>query len=148
MKCFISENCVYIVGVRLVGDSMTDADEASALVHKQAVADIYSNSWGPNDGFGYFGPKTSTVNALEDGIDNVRYHLVTHSITELISFHQYNFTIMIHFNCSNAQYNCILSGHFWEYVVFERSILFWNSTEMDSIYNIFIFTTDMTKNNC
>ncbi|KAL5008790.1 hypothetical protein ScPMuIL_014371 [Solemya velum] len=67
-----------MIGVRLVGASRTDDMEASALVHKLAIADIYSNSWGPSDsrgpidGFGYFGPKAETQGALEDGIDNGR----------------------------------------------------------------------------
>lgn len=42
-----------------------------ALTHHLKTVDIYTNSWGPNDTYGYFGPKDVTKNAFNDGVTMV-----------------------------------------------------------------------------
>ncbi|XP_065927111.1 furin-like protease kpc-1 isoform X2 [Magallana gigas] len=59
-----------IIGERILGDgaSLTDITEAKALSHHLSKVDIYSNSWGPQEGWLYktFGPVTES--ALVDGV--------------------------------------------------------------------------------
>lgn len=60
------------IGVRILGDSgLTDSQEALALSHYISNVDIYSNSWGPPDGFGFFEPGTMTKAALRSGTTTV-----------------------------------------------------------------------------
>lgn len=60
-------------GVRILGTSgLTDSEEAQALNHHLSGVDIYSNSWGPTDGYGFSEPGTITKSALLDGITSVR----------------------------------------------------------------------------
>ncbi|CAC5358763.1 Neuroendocrine convertase 2,Furin-like protease 2,Proprotein convertase subtilisin/kexin type 4,Furin,Furin-like protease 1, isoform 1-CRR,Furin-like protease kpc-1,Proprotein convertase subtilisin/kexin type 5,Endoprotease bli,Furin-like protease 1, isoforms 1/1-X/2 [Mytilus coruscus] len=62
-----------IVGVRLLGNrGLTDSEEAQALNHHINEIDIYSNSWGPPDGYGFYGPGTLTKEALKAGVQNGR----------------------------------------------------------------------------
>jgi len=57
-----------LVGLRLLGLSQSDAKEAKALSHERDVIDIYSNSWGPDDGGSVLdGPGPATEDALEKG---------------------------------------------------------------------------------
>ena len=48
---------------------------AMALSHNRDVIDIYSNSWGPIDGFGVAGPRSMEKLALQRGTSNVRDEL-------------------------------------------------------------------------
>lgn len=60
-------------GVRILGTSgLTDSEEAQALNHHLSGVDIYSNSWGPTDGYDFSEPGTITKSALLDGITSVR----------------------------------------------------------------------------
>ncbi|XP_076100714.1 proprotein convertase subtilisin/kexin type 6-like isoform X2 [Mytilus galloprovincialis] len=62
-----------IIGVRILGTSgLTDSEEAQALNHHLSGVDIYSNSWGPTDGYGFSEPGTITKSALLDGITSGR----------------------------------------------------------------------------
>ncbi|XP_076095778.1 proprotein convertase subtilisin/kexin type 6-like [Mytilus galloprovincialis] len=62
-----------IVGVRLLGSrGLTDSEEAQALNHHLNEIDIYSNSWGLTDGYGFGGPGTLTKEALKAGVQNGR----------------------------------------------------------------------------
>ncbi|CAG2222110.1 FURIN [Mytilus edulis] len=62
-----------IVGVRLLGRrGLTDSEEAQALNHHINEIDIYSNSWGPTEGYGFFGPGVLTNEALTAGVQNGR----------------------------------------------------------------------------
>ncbi|XP_063426267.1 proprotein convertase subtilisin/kexin type 6-like [Mytilus trossulus] len=62
-----------IIGVRILGSrGLTDSEEAQALNHHLSGVDIYSNSWGPPDGYGFSGPDTLTQSALQDGTTNGR----------------------------------------------------------------------------
>ncbi|CAG2227760.1 PC3-like endoprotease variant B,Furin-like protease 2,Furin-like protease 1, isoform 1-CRR,Furin-like protease 1, isoforms 1/1-X/2,PC3-like endoprotease variant A,Proprotein convertase subtilisin/kexin type 5,Furin-like protease kpc-1,Proprotein convertase subtilisin/kexin type 4,Proprotein convertase subtilisin/kexin type 7,Furin,Proprotein convertase subtilisin/kexin type 6,Furin-1 [Mytilus edulis] len=62
-----------IVGVRLLGNrGLTDSEEAQALNHHINEIDIYSNSWGPPDGYGFYSPGTLTKEALKAGVQNGR----------------------------------------------------------------------------
>ncbi|XP_078325535.1 furin-like protease kpc-1 isoform X2 [Crassostrea virginica] len=68
----IAYNCT-ILGVKILGDEgVTDSTEASALNHKLNGVDIYTNSWGPSDGFGHIGPGSVTQSALYDGVTKGR----------------------------------------------------------------------------
>lgn len=61
------------IGVRIIGDSaITDSQEAQALSHYISNVDIYSNSWGPIDGYGFSEPGTMTKAALQAGTTTVR----------------------------------------------------------------------------
>ena len=54
-----------LVGLRLIGDVTTDAQEAEAMGWKNDIIEIKSNSWGPNDdGVRLEGPGTLTEAAL------------------------------------------------------------------------------------
>ncbi|XP_048777999.2 proprotein convertase subtilisin/kexin type 4-like isoform X1 [Ostrea edulis] len=62
-----------IIGIRLIGSvGITDITEAKALTHHLRGVDIYSNSWGPVDGYGYKKPGPVTMSALFDGITKGR----------------------------------------------------------------------------
>ncbi|KAL5019589.1 hypothetical protein ScPMuIL_002481 [Solemya velum] len=61
-----------LVGIRLVDETQTDTMEAAALAHELSAIDIYSNSWGPEDGKGFGGPKEGTELTLQNGITNGR----------------------------------------------------------------------------
>ncbi|XP_052106655.1 proprotein convertase subtilisin/kexin type 6-like [Mytilus californianus] len=63
-----------IIGVRILGTyGLTDSQEAQALNHHlNGGVDIYSNSWGPTDGYGFSRPDTLSESALQDGITNGR----------------------------------------------------------------------------
>ncbi|XP_063426115.1 proprotein convertase subtilisin/kexin type 6-like [Mytilus trossulus] len=62
-----------IIGVRILGTlGLTDSEEAQALNHHLSGVDIYSNSWGPTDGYGFFEPGTITKDALLNGVTNGR----------------------------------------------------------------------------
>lgn len=56
----------------MLGDlGVTDVTEALSLNHNLANVDIYTNSWGLSDGFGYAGPGPVTENAFYDGVTKV-----------------------------------------------------------------------------
>ena len=60
------------IGVRILDDSKTtDSQEAQALSHYIRDVDIYSNSWGPRDGYGFVEPGTMTKAALQTGTTTV-----------------------------------------------------------------------------
>ena len=62
-----------IIGVRLLGKNrIADSVEAQALIHSLSNVDIYSNSWGPADGYGFSSPGILTQYALETGISKGR----------------------------------------------------------------------------
>ncbi|ESO09142.1 hypothetical protein HELRODRAFT_74170, partial [Helobdella robusta] len=62
-----------IGGIRMLQEVQTDAQEAHALSFKPNFIDIYSNSWGPNDGGKIVdGPKTLTQTALLKGVTEGR----------------------------------------------------------------------------
>ncbi|VDI05583.1 furin [Mytilus galloprovincialis] len=66
-----------IVGVQLLGtndniNNTVDSDEATAFKHYISNVDIYSNSWGPNDGSGFEGPGYLAKKALHDGVTTGR----------------------------------------------------------------------------
>lgn len=59
-----------------MGDSgITDSTEARAIIHSLGNVDIYSNSWGPIDGYGFVSPGILTQGALETGISKVSLDL-------------------------------------------------------------------------
>ena len=59
----------------MLGSSISDAVEASALGHKYTAIDIYSNSWGPNDkGYVVSGPKILAQQTLKYGAKYVFYN--------------------------------------------------------------------------
>ena len=63
---------VYL-GIRLIADYTTDAQEAAGLTFHTDVNHIYSNSWGPNDdGRRLEKPGRLTVRAMEDAVTNGR----------------------------------------------------------------------------
>ncbi|XP_052106652.1 neuroendocrine convertase 2-like [Mytilus californianus] len=62
-----------IIGVRLIGSNgITDSQEAQALSHCIDKVDIYSNSWGPTDGYGFWDPGVLTKSAIQEGVTNGR----------------------------------------------------------------------------
>ncbi|KAL3871254.1 hypothetical protein ACJMK2_039261 [Sinanodonta woodiana] len=61
-----------IVGIRLLGYGTTDMMEGQSLSHALSHIDIYSNSWGPEDGYGFVSLRTHTSAAIEHGIQNGR----------------------------------------------------------------------------
>ncbi|XP_063426114.1 furin-like protease 1, isoforms 1/1-X/2 [Mytilus trossulus] len=62
-----------IIGVRILGTSgLTDSQEAQALIHYLSDVDIYSNSWGPSDGYGFSGPGSITADAFLSGVTTGR----------------------------------------------------------------------------
>lgn len=62
-----------LVGIRILGPgSVTDSQEAEALGWQLTDIDIYSNSWGPTDGYGFEEPGTMTKTALQNGVTNGR----------------------------------------------------------------------------
>lgn len=50
---------------------VTDVTEALSLKHNLPNVDIYTNSWGPSEGFEYAGPGSVTENAFYDGVTKV-----------------------------------------------------------------------------
>lgn len=62
-----------LVGLRLIADTVDDADEASALTWRNQDIAIYSNSWGPRDDAQTLeGPGPATLAALRSGTTNGR----------------------------------------------------------------------------
>jgi len=62
-----------LVGLRLIADTVDDADEASALTWRNQDIAIYSNSWGPfDDAQTLEGPGPATLAALRSGTTNGR----------------------------------------------------------------------------
>lgn len=62
-----------LVGIRLLGtSSVTDSQEAEALGWQLNDIDIYTNSWGPIDGYGFSGPGSLAKIALQNGVSNGR----------------------------------------------------------------------------
>lgn len=67
-----------IVGIRLIGDYITDLQEAEAISHRHDVIAIKNNSWGPNDnGAVLSGPDELAEAALLDSVENGRGGLGT-----------------------------------------------------------------------
>lgn len=57
-----------LVGLRLIGGSVGDTEEAAAMAHSNSIIHIKSNSWGPNDdGATLEGPGSLTRAALSNG---------------------------------------------------------------------------------
>lgn len=52
-------------------ENIVDSDEASALHHNKSIVEIYSNSWGPIDGYGFEGPEAITEEVLRNGVTYV-----------------------------------------------------------------------------
>ncbi len=62
-----------LVGLRLIGGTIGETQEAGALSHSNQVIHIYNNSWGPNDdGFTKGGGGTLTLAALQNGVTTGR----------------------------------------------------------------------------
>uniref|UniRef100_K1QCZ6 Proprotein convertase subtilisin/kexin type 4 n=1 Tax=Magallana gigas TaxID=29159 RepID=K1QCZ6_MAGGI len=62
-----------VIGIKLIGDmGVTDVTEALSLKHNLPNVDIYTNSWGPSEGFEYAGPGSVTENAFYDGVTKGR----------------------------------------------------------------------------
>lgn len=72
-KYTINQNSViqFTVIKLLDGTEVTDAMQADALNHHLKTVDIYTNSWGPNEGDGYFGLNGVTESAFSDGVTMV-----------------------------------------------------------------------------
>jgi subtilisin-like proprotein convertase family protein/endonuclease/exonuclease/phosphatase family metal-dependent hydrolase len=67
-----------LVGLRLISAGTTDAEEAAAMAWSNAVIEISSNSWGPNDdGETLEGPGPLTAAAFADATTNGRNGLGT-----------------------------------------------------------------------
>jgi subtilisin family serine protease len=67
----VAPNCG-LVGYRLI-DTLTDANEADAMMRNNQVVDIYSNSWGPyDDAWEPEGPGPLMLDALAAGAANGR----------------------------------------------------------------------------
>ncbi|XP_071176406.1 furin-like protease kpc-1 [Mytilus edulis] len=67
-----------VIGVQLLDSKdevkhVTDSDMASAFTHYISDVYIYSNSWGPPDGFGFHGPGILAKKALQEGVTSGRY---------------------------------------------------------------------------
>uniref|UniRef100_A0A915JTQ1 Peptidase S8 pro-domain domain-containing protein n=1 Tax=Romanomermis culicivorax TaxID=13658 RepID=A0A915JTQ1_ROMCU len=55
----------YIVSIKLLNGELTDVLEAASLSYNRQFIDIYSNSWGPDDGGSSFSPpKPLTIRAF------------------------------------------------------------------------------------
>ena len=62
-----------LVGIRLIGDYITDLQEADAIHHRNDVIAIKNNSWGPSDnGAALSGPRALTQAALIDAVQQGR----------------------------------------------------------------------------
>lgn len=59
-----------LAGIRMLGDGITDAQEASSLGHARDTIDVYNNSWGPTRP--YDGPDGLARQALTTGRDTGR----------------------------------------------------------------------------
>ncbi|KAL3872311.1 hypothetical protein ACJMK2_040244 [Sinanodonta woodiana] len=58
-----------LVGIRLISIlGTTDVMDGTALSHEQSTIDIYTNSWGSEDGHGFNSIRTYTYAAIEQGI--------------------------------------------------------------------------------
>lgn len=57
-----------IGGVKILGGGVTDQMEADALNWRHDLVDVYSNSWGPNDGNTMEGPARLAAAALVEGV--------------------------------------------------------------------------------
>ena len=56
-----------LVGLRLIAASVTDEQEAEAILHSNSLIHIKSNSWGPTDGGGLLaGPGPITIDAMSN----------------------------------------------------------------------------------
>ena len=62
-----------LVGIRLIGDYITDLQEADAIAYRNDVIAVKNNSWGPrDDGETLSGPRELVALALRMGIKNGR----------------------------------------------------------------------------
>lgn len=62
-----------LVGLKLIAEPTTDADEADAFGYKKHVIHIKSNSWGPYDSaYGQGGPGALSLVAMEDAVTTGR----------------------------------------------------------------------------
>ncbi|KAL3861834.1 hypothetical protein ACJMK2_007848 [Sinanodonta woodiana] len=62
-----------VIGVRLLtSNAATDLMESRSLSHQHSIVDIYSNSWGPDDGSGYSDIGNLAKEALLSGITSGR----------------------------------------------------------------------------
>ena len=65
------------LGLRFLGENVTDAQEAGSLSHNRDNIDIYSNSWGPyDDGTTASGPETLTTRAFKEGSTEACFNFV------------------------------------------------------------------------
>ena len=63
---------IFSIGLLLLGNTTTDAQDAGALSHNRNDIDIYSNSWGPSDiGFIVSGPGLLVNQAFMEGATQV-----------------------------------------------------------------------------
>ncbi|KAK3583789.1 hypothetical protein CHS0354_022830 [Potamilus streckersoni] len=62
-----------VIGVRLLSvKGTTDLKESQSLSHQRSVVDIYTNSWGPPDGKGYYDTGSLVKAALLSGVTTGR----------------------------------------------------------------------------
>jgi subtilisin-like proprotein convertase family protein len=62
-----------LVGMRLIGQPTTDADEADSFLYRNDIIQVKSNSWGPTDNaYGSGGPGPLSIAALADATTNGR----------------------------------------------------------------------------
>ncbi|KAK3583785.1 hypothetical protein CHS0354_022825 [Potamilus streckersoni] len=63
-----------VIGVRLLASEVgtTDLQESQSLSHQRSVVDIYTNSWGPPDGSGYYDTGSLVKAALLSGVTTGR----------------------------------------------------------------------------
>ena len=71
MSCAFTLPIMHI-GIRLIAEPTTDAQQAMALGHNRNDIHIYSNSWGPNDsGYIVSGPGPLLEQTLMEGTEAV-----------------------------------------------------------------------------
>lgn len=62
-----------LAGIRLIGDYITDLQEADAIAHRNDAIAVKNNSWGPrDDGATLSGPRELAASALRAGVRNGR----------------------------------------------------------------------------
>lgn len=78
---------VNYLGVRILGEdaSITDITEAMALSYESEKVDIYSNSWGPEDGHSYTTFGRVSESALIDGVTLVSLAAAIWLLSSLIT---------------------------------------------------------------